>query len=55
MVKALGAGLGYPVRKLTVSIAADEPVGLVDADDDALNGSKWTLEALFRLPATPRR
>jgi 4'-phosphopantetheinyl transferase len=46
IVKALGAGLGYPVRQLTVAIAPDEPVRLIQAQEEALNGSRWTLAAL---------
>jgi 4'-phosphopantetheinyl transferase len=50
IVKALGAGLGYPVRQLTVSIAPNEPVRLIHADDAAMDSSGWTLEALFPAP-----
>ena len=46
IVKALGAGLGYPVQQLTVSIAPNEPVRLKRADRDAMSPSRWTLEAL---------
>jgi 4'-phosphopantetheinyl transferase len=50
IVKALGAGLGYPVQELTVSMAPDEPVRLIHADDAAIDSSLWTLEALFPAP-----
>jgi 4'-phosphopantetheinyl transferase len=50
IVKALGAGLGYPVRELTVSIAPGDPVCLKRADGGAMNWSRWTLEALSPAP-----
>jgi 4'-phosphopantetheinyl transferase len=50
IVKALGAGLGYPVRQLTVSIDPGERVRLIRANGDAMNRSRWTLEALTPAP-----
>jgi len=50
IVKALGAGLGYPVRELTVSMTPGEPARLIRAEDAAMDRSEWTLEALFPAP-----
>jgi len=50
IVKALGAGLGYPVQRLTVSIAPPEPVRIIRADSATMDGSRWTVEALTPAP-----
>ena len=46
IVKALGEGLGYPVRQLTVSIAPSERVRLIQAEGETMNGSRWSLQSL---------
>jgi 4'-phosphopantetheinyl transferase len=50
IVKALGAGLGYPVRQLTVSIDPAARVRVIRPKNDAMNRSRWRLEALTPAP-----
>jgi 4'-phosphopantetheinyl transferase len=49
-IKAHGVGLSLPLERFTVSIAPDEPAGLLATLDDPAEAARWSLLAL---PAGP--
>lgn len=44
--KAIGAGLGFPFRRMTVTLCRDEAARLVRIEDDAAASARWSLVAL---------
>lgn len=49
-VKALGAGISYPLQRFTVSLTRDAPAKLEDVQDHPAEAARWSLA---ELPAAP--
>lgn len=41
-LKAIGAGLSFPLGRFSVSVAPDEPPGLIDVQDDPRAPQRWS-------------
>jgi len=45
-VKAMGTGLTFPLRDITITILPDQPPRLVHITDPSLNGTHWSIHPL---------
>ncbi len=49
-LKARGEGLSYPLERVEVSLAANEPAMILRADDDPFAAERWTIQSLSPAP-----
>lgn len=45
-LKAIGAGLSFPLGQFSVSVAPDEPPGLIDVEQQPREAGRWSFVAL---------